>query len=105
MRRRICLGKGQDLEDISWNPPVAEQHSDLVPDLGVDQPRIGNVPVHIDVSGIEDLRDRRARHQRLADMRETRRDNPGNWRSEPALSELSPDLINAALELSNVIVE
>ena len=59
-----------------------------LPDLGIDQALIGNVPVDKDIGRIEDFGDRRARHQRLADMRETCRNYSGDRRKDPALAEM-----------------
>jgi hypothetical protein len=87
------------LDDISGNSPVAEQHRDFLPDLGVDQALIGNVPIHKDIGRIEELGDRSARHHRLADMRETCRNYSGDWRNDPALAEMALHLIEAAPKL------
>ena len=88
LRARVHTGNRQDLGYLSGKVAVAEQHQDFFPDLGIEQALIGNVPIHEDIGWIEDFGDRSARHQRLADMRETCRDYAGNWRRDPAAAEV-----------------
>ena len=89
---------------LSGNPPVAEQHRDFVSNLGIDQALIGNVPVHKDVGWIEDLGYRRACYQRLADIRETGRNDSGDRRRDTALAEMALHLIEAAFKLLNEFI-
>ena len=100
LRPGVHIGNRQDFGDLSGNTPVAEQHEDFVPDLGIDQALIGNVPIDKDIARIEDFGDRRARHQRLADMREICRDDSGDRREDPALGEIALHLIEALAKLS-----
>ena len=99
MRAGVHIGNRQDFGDLSGKTPVAEQHEDFVSDLGIDQTRIGNVPVHVDVGRIEDFSDRRARHQRLAGMRKTCRDDAADRRNDAAVSEIALHVLEAAAKL------
>src|SRR5262249_47836310 len=87
------------------NAPVTEQHEDFVTDRGIDEALVGNVPVHKNICRIEDFGDRRARRQRLADMRETCRNDSGDRRKDPALAEMLLHLIETAAKLLDKLIK
>src|SRR4051812_32757777 len=73
------IGDAEDLCNFAGNAAIAEQHEDLFSRLGLDQPDTGDVPIDEDVGRVEDFGDGCSGDQRLADMREIRRNDARHW--------------------------
>lgn len=91
-------GHRQDRLDGAENAPVAVQHEDPAADGRSDDARVRDVPGDIDVAGVEDLGDRRARHQRLAGVGELRRDDAADRRDDAAAVESLDRLLDAPVQ-------
>src|SRR5262249_47357512 len=105
LRPRVDTGDRQDLFDPARDAPGPEQHEDCVSDPGIHQKFIGNEPGYEDIGGIEDFGDRSPRRQRLADIRETRRNYSVHRRKDFAVAEMEFHLIETTSKLLDKFIQ